>query len=78
MTIHYGRTVRNSGPSGTAPEGFTSKQWHQDASADTGTSYLVPGRLYIVQCEWCPDAFAAETKEEAMILFWQHEDEMNR
>lgn len=81
MTIHYGRTVRNSGPSKPPEPGMSLtglRHWHQDASADTGTSHTLPGRLYIVQCEWCPEAFAAPTKAEAMDMFREHEEEMNR
>lgn len=70
--LHYGRTVRN-GVHTDRPDGFTDVEWHLSAMADTGTSHNLPGRLYIVQCEWCPKAFAAETKAEAMQMFRAHE-----
>lgn len=76
MGITYGRDVRRTGPSGTAPEGCDEKSWHQEASGDTGTSHTLPGRLFIVQCEWCPEAFAASTKAEAMAMFREHEAQM--
>lgn len=75
-TLFYAPNVRNGGHTGR-PDGFTEKQWHQDATADTGVSHTLPGRLYIVQCEWCPKAFAAQSKAGAMAMFRRHEDEMS-
>lgn len=75
-TLFYAPNVRNGGHTGR-PDGFTEKQWHQDAAADTGFSHTLPGRLYIVQCEWCPKAFAAQSKAGAMAMFRRHEDEMS-
>lgn len=76
MTLHYAQNVKNGGYGIAAPEGFTSKQWHQDAIADTGTSHTRPGRLYIIQCEWCDEAFAANTAGESESMFLKHEEEM--
>lgn len=77
MSLHYAQNVRNTGPSNVAETfGFEDADWHQAASGDTGTSHTLPGRLYIVQCEWCPEAFAAKTKGEAMDMFRAHEDSM--
>jgi hypothetical protein len=62
----------------TAPlRAGTPRHGTKDASGDTGTSHTLPGRLYIVQCEWCPEAFAAHTKVEAMAMFRKHEAEMS-
>lgn len=74
MSVRYAPNLLNTGPSNTMPEGFTDAQWHVDASGDTGTSHILAGRLYIVQCEWCPEAFAARTKAEAVAMFREHED----
>lgn len=70
--LHYGRDVRN-GVHTNRPDGFTDSAWHRAAMADAGASHNLPGRLYIVQCEWCPKAFAANTKAEAMDMFREHE-----
>lgn len=56
-----------------APEGFTDSEWHASASGDTHTSHTIPGRVFLVQCEWCPAAFAGLTKDSAMRLFREHE-----
>lgn len=74
MSVRYGRGIRNGGHT-AAPDGFTDAQWHQDAMGDTGTSHTMPGRLYVVQCEWCPAAFAARTRDEALSMFREHEYE---
>lgn len=77
-TLHYGAGIKNCQPSNVASTfGFDSHDWHQSASGDTGTSHLLPGRLYIVQCQWCYEAFAALTKDEAMEMFRAHEEETN-
>jgi len=76
MTLHYAPGVRNSGPSKLAPDGWRDDVWHQDATGDTGTSHTLPGRLFIVQCEWCDDAFAAYGKAEALAMFREHEKAM--
>lgn len=75
MSVTYAKDVRNSGGR-EIPEGWGPGEYHQASVADTGTSHTLPGRLYVVQCEWCPDAFAAKTKAEAMSLFRQHEHQM--
>lgn len=75
MTLHYARDIRNGGHH-PAPDGTSERDWHQDAIGDTHTSHTLPGRLYIVQCEWCPEAFAANTKAVAMSMFREHEDAM--
>ncbi|QIK63817.1 hypothetical protein G7068_11925 [Leucobacter viscericola] len=74
-TLFYAPKVRN-GSVTAAPEGFSQARWHQSAIGDTGCSHNLPGRLYVVQCEWCPKAFAANTKTEAMDMFREHESEM--
>ena len=76
IRLNYAPDVRNTGPSNTAPEGWTEESWHQDAAGDAGTSHSLPGRLYVVQCEWCPEAFAAYTKPKAMSMFQEHEAAM--
>lgn len=75
MSINYAGNVR-SGAKGHVPDGWEARRWHQQAMADAGTSHTLPGRLYVVQCEWCPEAFAANTKAEAMAMFRRHEDDM--
>ena len=75
MTIRYGSGIRNTGFI-ERPSDFTDEDWHADASADTGTSHTLPGRVFLVQCEWCPKAFAARTKAEAMAMFREHESTM--
>lgn len=75
MTLKYAPNVRN-GVSAHVPEGWGKKDWHQSATGDAGTSHTLPGRLYVVQCEWCPDAFGAYTKAEAMAMFRRHEKVM--
>lgn len=80
--IHFGKDIRNTVqvtvdiPSGEEPTVQQVRDWHQDATADTGTSHALPGRGYLVLCEWCEDAFFASSKAEAMNLFWAHEDSM--
>ena len=75
MGLNYGRGIPNRGYNG-CPEGWAEHDWHQSAIGDANTSHTLPGRLYIVQCEWCPEAFAANTKAEAMGMFRKHESEM--
>ena len=75
MSVNYHTTVRQQGHR-TAPEGWDEKRWHQDAMQDAGTSHTLPGQLYVVQCEWCEEAFAAPHKREAMEMFRKHEAEM--
>jgi len=75
MAIHYAANVKNA-LRAEAPYGITVRKWHQSAIGDTHTSHTLPGRLYVVQCEWCPEAFAAHTKAEAMAMFRVHEAEM--
>ena len=67
--LRYGRTPKTD-------ESWTEKDWHQAATADTGTSHCRIGRVYVIQCEWCDAAFAAETASEAMKMFRLHELEM--
>lgn len=74
-TLTYSGNVRGAS-GGSVPDGWDIKDWHRDAMADTGTSHSLHGRLYVVQCEWCPEAFAAPTKAEAMVLFRKHEADM--
>ena len=76
MSLTYAPNVRNGGSGRTAPGDLDEHDWHQTATADTGTSHTLPGRLYVVQCEWCSNAFAARTKVEALALFRTHEAEM--
>jgi hypothetical protein len=76
MGLNYARNVRGAGPTNTASHGRTEAEHHQDCIGDAGTSHTLPGRLYVVQCEWCPEAFAAHTKAVAMIMFRRHEEEM--
>jgi hypothetical protein len=73
--MNYHPSVRQGGYN-EASDGWTQGDWHQSAAGDTGTSHTLPGRLYIVQCEWCPEAFAAPTKGQAMKMFRAHEDDM--
>lgn len=75
--IHFGKDIRNTGqtPPPSDYEG-TETDWHEDATADTGTSHAIPGRGFLVLCEWCEDAFFARTKTEAMALFRDHESKM--
>lgn len=75
MSLNYHYSVRQHGHQ-TAPEGWDNKRWHQDAIQDAGTSHTLPGNLYVVQCEWCEEAFAAPYEWEAMAMFRKHEDEM--
>jgi hypothetical protein len=58
------------------PGGFSEADWHQTASADSGTSHTLLGRQYVVACEWCPEVFYGPTKAEAVWNFRLHEDEM--
>ncbi|MBB2956808.1 hypothetical protein [Pseudoclavibacter helvolus] len=76
-SVVFAGGARNTG-SRSRPDGdeFTDAQWHQYAIGDSGTSHTLPGRLYVVQCEWCPLTFAAPTKVEAMALFRAHEEEV--
>lgn len=60
----------------SGPRTETPNAWHRMAIRESGFSYNLPGRLYVVQCEWCPEAFAAYTKVEAMELFEKHESSM--
>lgn len=77
MTLHYANDVRNAGMGNLPPdESWPVDEWHRSASADTGTSHTLPGRLYVVQCEWCDEAFAAHTKAKAMQMFRVHETAM--
>lgn len=75
MTLNYHPGIRQRGYN-EAPQGWSAHDWHQTAAGDTGTSHTLPGRLYIVQCEWCPEAFAALNKSDAMQMFRKHESEM--
>lgn len=76
MSLNYARNLRNGVCGRTAPEGFSDGQWHRDASFDSGTSHTRVGRVYVVQCEWCDEAFAAGTAGEAMDMFRIHEEAM--
>lgn len=78
MTLRYAQNIRGGGPSNTAETyGWPSNaDWHVTASNDSGSSHILNGRLYIVQCLWCEDAFAADTKGEAMGMFRTHESAM--
>lgn len=76
MTLHHAPNVRNGLSTEAPSDDFTTEQWHQAAIDDTGFSHNLPGRLYIVQCEWCPEAFAAKTKAEALAMFRVHEQQM--
>lgn len=79
MSINYASDVRGTGPSNVASTyGVTEESWHMQAIKDTGTSHTLPGLLYVVQCEWCTEAFAAHTKAVAMDMFRLHEDAMIR
>lgn len=56
-----------------APAGWSSEQWHRDASLDSGTSHTLVGTTYTIQCQWCPATFIGERKADAMRLFREHE-----
>lgn len=75
MGINYAGDVQQGGV-GYVPDGWDAAQWHRSALGHTNTSHTLPGRLYIVQCEWCSEAFAAHTKAKAMEMFRTHETEM--
>ena len=55
-----------------------ARAWHRNAIADAGTSHTLVGRQYVVACEWCRCAFVAPTKDEAIDMFREHEEEMSR
>jgi hypothetical protein len=80
--IHFGKDIRNTTQhpaetaSGDDPTVQQVKDWHQDATADTDTSHTIPGRGYLILCEWCEDAFFARTAAEATALFRDHEGRM--
>lgn len=76
MSLNYHSSVRQRGYNTPPNEGWGNEEWHQSAIGDTHTSHTLPGRLYIVQCEWCPEAFAAPTKSDAMTMFRTHETAM--
>jgi len=73
MSLNYAGDIRNTGSRYSRPDGWADAEWHKSAIADSGASHTLPGRLYIVQCEWCPEAFAANTKADAMSMFREHE-----
>jgi len=72
--VHFSSLLRHH--SNPAPEGWTEKRWHQDAMLDSGTSHVLVGPSYVIQCEWCPQVFVGERKADAMRLFRAHETEM--
>lgn len=78
MTLHYGPTTGAYGPTNVAStfEFESDADWHVTAAGDTGTSFIANGRLYIVQCQWCTEAFAGATKAEAVTMFRDHENAM--
>jgi hypothetical protein len=76
VSLNYHPGVRQQGYNTPPNEGWGNEEWHQSAIGDTHTSHTLPGRLYIVQCEWCPEAFAAPNKSGAMEMFRAHEKEM--
>lgn len=73
--INYADNVKQ-GFYRSGPRTETQDVWHRMAIQESGVSHNLPGRLYVVQCEWCPEAFAAYTKAEAMELFEKHESSM--
>lgn len=72
--VHFSSLLRHY--SNPAPEGWTNKRWHQDASLDSGASHTLVGTTYTVQCLWCPEVFVGQRKADALRLFRAHEEAM--
>lgn len=58
------------------PEGYTDAQWHQEATADSGTDHVRYSKQHVIVCEWCDCVVFAPTLGEAATRFMAHRNEM--
>lgn len=74
-TVRYSPTLPNRPVRNQRPRGMDDADWHEAASADTGTSHVRLDSVSIVACEWCDRIFVGETPAAAMSMFREHEAE---
>lgn len=60
----------------TAPEGWDDAAWHRSATAHSGEGYTSVGKVHVVACAWCREAFIGPDKTSALALFREHEGAM--